>query len=126
MTSGTAGGGRAGARAGGALTGLGSASGGLTVGPETTLGKLLILASPLTTLLADYAVVQGREALARWEERRPFRRARKTLKRGIKDPDTPEARKAIYREQLADLRDVEINQHLAAIVVAAEPTQDAD
>ena len=103
---------RSGARASGGLVGLGSAGGGLTIGPETTLGKVLILASPVTSVLVDYTVIQGRQWLARWEQQRPIRIARRTLKTAIKDPDTPENRKALYREKLADLHDHAIAQQL--------------
>ncbi len=109
--------GKSAARAGGALTGLGSAGGGLTIGPETLLGKLLILASPFTTVLVDYAVIQGQAALERWENDRPIRRARRTLKRAIKDQHMPEQRRALYREQLADLQDAEVAQQLAGVAI---------
>jgi hypothetical protein len=111
--------GRVGARASGGLIGLGSAGGGLTVGPETLLGKILILASPITSVLIDYAVIQGRASMRQWEQQRPIRQARKTLKRAIEDPHTPEERKAIYRQQLADLHDVAIAQQLARLATAS-------
>ena len=106
---------RSGARASGGLVGLGSAGGGLTIGPETALGKVLILASPLTSVFVDYAVVQGSASVRRWDEQRPIRQARRTLKKAINDRDTPEERRAVYREQLADLHDVAIGEELARL-----------
>ena len=100
-------------RAGGALTGVGSASGGLVIGPDTVAGKVLIIASPLVSLLVDYAAVQTRAALGRWEALRPLRQAKRTLKAAIKDPHVTEEHKASYRERLAELHDVQIDSAVA-------------
>lgn len=110
---------RSGARASGGLIGIGSAGGGLTIGPETLLGKVLILASPLTSVFVDYAVIQGSASMRQWDQQRPIRQARRTLRRAIKDPHAPEERKALYRQQLADLHDVAIAEQLARL--AATP-----
>ena len=106
---------RSGARASGGLIGVGSATGGLVVGPETLLGKILIIASPVTSVSIDYAVIRGRATLERWEEDEPIRRLRRRLKRAIRDRHTPEDRKVLYRRQLADLHDAAIAREFARI-----------
>ena len=87
-------------------------------GPQTrrrltlsVVPRELVVETP-TSVLVDYTVIQGRQWLARWEQQRPIRIARRTLKTAIKDPDTPENRKALYREKLADLHDHAIAQQL--------------
>lgn len=72
-------------RAGELLTGLTSASGGLAAGADTLVGQILILASPLATVLMDYLIVHVREAVQRWDELRPIRLAKRTLHRAIDD-----------------------------------------
>lgn len=89
------------------------------MGPETLLGKALILASPFTTVLVDYALSQARASLDRWESARPLRRARRTLQKGIKDPHIPDERRQVYRAQLADLRDAEVAQQLAGVTMGS-------
>jgi hypothetical protein len=42
-------------RAGGVLTGLGSAGGSLAVGADTPLGQILILFSPLAAVVIEWA-----------------------------------------------------------------------
>jgi hypothetical protein len=106
------------ARAGGVLTGLGSAGGGLAIGPDTVIGKVLILVSPIASVVVDYAVIQIRASLERWEALRPVRQARRTLKAGIKDSDIPEDRKVVYRERLADLKEAQVDWQLDQLAAA--------
>jgi hypothetical protein len=100
-------------RAGGVLTGVGSAGGGLAIGPDTLAGKILILVSPLASVAVDYATVQARFSLQRWEAFRPLRQARRTLKKAIKDPDIPQKVKLAYQKQLTELHDAQIKSAVA-------------
>ena len=105
--------GRLGARASGGLVGLGSAGSGLTVGPETLLGKILILASPVTSVLVDYAVIHGSATLRHRSQQRLIRQARRTLEEGIKAPETTDERRDEYQHILAELKDREIARSVA-------------
>jgi hypothetical protein len=90
------------------------------VGADTTPGKALILFSPLATVIIEWGAVQLSAAVTRWEERRPFRQLRRTLKKAIKDQTTSDADREVYRRQLADLRDREIQGYLAAVAATAK------
>ena len=105
-------------RPAGVLTGLTSAGGGLAIGPDTAIGMALILASPLTTVVIEYATVQTRATLNQWDKRRPIRRYRRTLKKAIRARGTAPEDKALYKQKLTMLRDVEIEAQLEAALDA--------
>jgi hypothetical protein len=105
-------------RPAGVLTGLTSAGGGLAIGPDTPVGIALILASPLTTVVIEYATVQTRATLDRWEKRRPIRAFRRTLKKAMKASDATPEEKTFYKAKLALLRNEEIEAQLEAALEA--------
>lgn len=105
-------------RPAGVLTGLSSAGGGLAIGPDTPAGTALILASPLMTVVIQYATVQTRASLERWEKRRPVRAFRRTLKKAMKASDATPEEKVFYKEKLDLLRNEEIEAQLEAALEA--------
>lgn len=118
--------GRLGARASGGLVGLGSAGSGLTVGPETNLGKILILASPITSQLVDYAVIRGGSALRYRRQQRNIRQARQTLQEGIDDPETTDEQRDEYKRMRAELMGREIARSVARALDDLGASDDLD
>lgn len=92
--------GRAMSGIGGGSTGTAVAGAGLQVGPETTLGKILLLASPATSVVAGQLFFYLHVNVNRWLEDRQARRARSLLKQALDDPDVPDEVKREYRELL--------------------------
>jgi hypothetical protein len=87
---------------GGTGSGTGLAGAGLYgFGPETTLGKALILASPVTSVLAGSLLFYAHVSLSRWLENRAATRARKTIERAINNENLPEAERDKFRTDLA-------------------------
>jgi hypothetical protein len=75
---------------------------GFEAGTDTTLGKILILISPATSVLVGSVVFYAHVSLNRWLESRAATRARKTLERAINNPNLPEDHKEDFRRQLAE------------------------
>ena len=86
-------------------TGVGTAQvgGGLEVGTDTTLGKILVLASPLTSVVVGGLTVYLQASWGRYLEARQAAKARKTLQRAIDNDRLPDADRERFRQLLADL-----------------------
>lgn len=87
---------------GGAGGGTGLALWGEALGPHSNLGKFLILAAPLTSVLLASALLYTRAQLRIKTMRRAIERALETLNRKIEDPNTPEAAKDEYKTKVAE------------------------
>jgi hypothetical protein len=86
---------------GGTGSGTGLVGAGLLVGPDTTLGKILLLISPATSVIVGTTLYYLHVSLNRWLESRAAAAARPTLERAINNPLVPEEDKARFRNQLA-------------------------
>jgi hypothetical protein len=86
---------------GGTGSGTGLVGAGLLVGPDTTLGKILLLISPATSVIVGTTLYYLHVSLNRWLESRAAAAARQTLERAINNPLVPEEDKARFRNQLA-------------------------
>ncbi len=106
---------------GGAGTGTATAGGGLIVGPETTLGKVLLLASPAMTAVMTSALYYLHVSINRWFEDREAARARLTLQRAIANPDIPEPDKQEFREQLASFERTRIVRGIERVEAVGGP-----
>jgi hypothetical protein len=94
--------GRVVAGVGGTSTGTAVVGLGLLSGPETTLGRVLLLASPATSVVTGSLFYYLHLTLNRWLEDREATRARETLKRALDDPDVPDDDKVEFRKLLAN------------------------
>src|SRR4051812_17270270 len=83
---------------GGTGAGTAVAGSGLVVGPETTIGKVLLLISPATSVVAGTLLFYAHMNLRRWLEDREADRARARLREALDNPNVPEAKKALFRE----------------------------
>jgi hypothetical protein len=107
---------------GGAGTGTAAAGGGLIVGPETTLGKILLLASPVMTAVVTSALYYLHVSVNRWFEDREASRARATLQKAIANPDIPDTDKEEFRELLANFERTQIVRVIERVEAVAEST----
>jgi hypothetical protein len=97
---------------GGTGAGTAVAGGGLLVGPDTTFGKVLLLLSPATSVLAGTLLFYAHMNLRRWLEDREADRARGRLREALHDPDVPEDKKAAFRQLLGEFEHETITRGL--------------
>lgn len=106
---------------GGAGTGTAAAGGGLLVGPETTLGKILLLASPATTAIVTSLLYYLHVWVNNWFEDRVAARARVALQRAIANPDIEETDKQEFRSQLASFERTRIVRGIERVEAVGGP-----
>lgn len=104
---------------GGSGTGTMLAGTGLQAGPDTTLGTLLLLASPATSVLAAGALFYLHLMVNRWIEDREAERARAMLARAIDDPHVLESEKEDFRRLLARFERDQIEHELRRVQAGA-------
>jgi hypothetical protein len=100
---------------GGTGTGTMMAGGGLQAGPETTLGKVLLLMSPATSVVAGSLLLYLHMTVNRWLEDREADRARGKLRRALDDPHVPEPDKEEFRRLLAGFERSQIERELERV-----------
>jgi hypothetical protein len=112
---------------GGTGTGTIFAGGGLQVGPETTIGRVLLLISPATSVVAGSLLFYLHVSVNRWLEDREARRARMTLERALDNPQVPEVDKEEFRQLLVGFERDRITRELkrvGAVGTVPEPSRD--
>lgn len=100
-------------------TGTILAGAGLQAGSDTTLGKVLLLASPATSVAAASALFLWHMMINRWLEDREAERARTIIARALDDPHVPASEKRDFRRLLARFERDQIERELRRVTAVA-------
>jgi hypothetical protein len=107
---------------GGTGSGTGLVGAGLTVGPETNLGRILLFVSPVTSVVVGSVFFHLHMNLNRWFETRAAGRARRALEEAISSPHLPEEAKARFRLQLVQFEESVVARELERVrLISALP-----
>lgn len=107
---------------GGTSAGVVLAGGGLEVGADTTVGKILLLLSPATSVVVGSLLFYLRIELGRYQEGRMVAKARRTLVDAIDNPRYTEPEREYFRKVLLQLDRTVVSRQLERVqAVGAVP-----
>lgn len=96
----------------GTSAGTALSGGSLGVGPESTLGKVMLLVSPLTSVVVGSLFFYLQAELARYLEARMVSKARTTVENALDNPRYTETEHEHFRGVLLDVDTLAITRRL--------------
>jgi hypothetical protein len=96
------------------------AGAGLGIGPDTTIGKVLLLMSPATSVVSGACLFFAHARVRRWLEDKEAEQARADLKMALEDPDVSEEDKQEFKRLLSGYHRDRIERQLRRVRSAGE------